>query len=142
LYFSKDFKKSFSLNQLMAHYSAIFLVDDDPINNLINRRLLGKVDISKNILEFQDGEDALAEIELLSKDDGILILLDINMPVMNGWEFLEKYLTFFPFRKDRIVILSSSIDFFDRQKAKEFEIVCAFLEKPLTLDKIQEIENQ
>jgi CheY-like chemotaxis protein len=126
----------------MAHYSAIFLVDDDPINNLINRRLLGKVDISKNILEFQDGEDALAEIERLSKDDGILILLDINMPVMNGWEFLEKYLTFFPFRKDRIVILSSSIDFLDRQKAKEFEIVSAFLEKPLTLDKIQEIKNK
>jgi hypothetical protein len=37
----------------MPHYNAIFLVDDDPINNLINRRLLGKADISKNILEFQ-----------------------------------------------------------------------------------------
>jgi len=91
----------------MAHYSAIFLVDDDPINNLINKRLLGKVESSRNILEFQDGGDALAEIERLSKDDGILILLDINMPVMNGWEFLRKYSTFFPFRKDRIVILSS-----------------------------------
>jgi CheY-like chemotaxis protein len=99
---------------------------------------LGKVDISKNILEFQDGEDALVEIERLSKDEEILILLDINMPVMNGWEFLDKYLTFFPFRKDRIVILSSSIDFLDRQKAKEFEIVYGFVEKPLTLDRIKE----
>jgi CheY-like chemotaxis protein len=122
----------------MAHYSAIFLVDDDPINNLINKRLLGKVDISKNILEFQDGEEALTEIERLTEDEGILILLDINMPVMNGWEFLDKYLTFFPLRNDRIVILSSSIDFLDRQKAKEFKVVSDFLEKPLTLDKIKE----
>jgi CheY-like chemotaxis protein len=122
----------------MPHYNAIFLVDDDPINNLINRRLLGKADISKNILEFQDAEDALAEIKRLSKDEGILILLDINMPVMNGWEFLDKYSTFFPFRKDRIVILSSSIDFLDRQRAKEFEIVSGFLEKPMTLDKIKD----
>ena len=122
----------------MAQYSAIFLVDDDPINNLINKRLLGKVDISKNILEFQDAEDALVEIERIPKDEQVLILLDINMPVMNGWEFLDKYSTFFPFRKDRIVILSSSIDFLDRQKAKEYEIVYGFLEKPLTLDKINE----
>ncbi len=122
----------------MAQYSAIFLVDDDPINNLINKRLLGKVDISKNILEFQDAEDALVEIERIPKDEQVLILLDINMPVMNGWEFLDKYSTFFPFRKDRIVILSSSIDFLDRQKAKEYEIVSGFLEKPLTLDKINE----
>ena len=120
----------------MSKYSAVFLVDDDPINNLINKRLLGKVDISKNVIEFLDAEIALKEIERLSKDDNILILLDINMPVLNGWEFLEKYLSIFPFRNDRIVILSSSIDFLDRQKAKEFDIVSTFIEKPLTLDKI------
>jgi hypothetical protein len=51
---------------------------------------------------------------------------------------LDKYLISFPFRNDRIVILSSSIDYLDRQKAKEFEIVSGFLEKPLTLDKIKE----
>jgi CheY-like chemotaxis protein len=122
----------------MAQYSAIFLVDDDPINNLINKRLLGKVNISDHIVEFLDGEDALSQIEKLPKDDQILILLDINMPVLNGWEFLDKYLISFPFRNDRIVILSSSIDYLDRQKAKEFEIVSGFLEKPLTLDKIKE----
>lgn len=122
----------------MAHYSAIFLVDDDPINNLINKRLLGKVDISNNIFIFQDGEDALNQIQDLSIEDSVLILLDINMPVLNGWEFLDKYLEFFPLRKDKIIILSSSIDFLDRQKSQEFRIVSDFIEKPLTLDKIKQ----
>lgn len=122
----------------MAQHSAIFLVDDDPINNLINKRLLGKVNLSNNILIFQDGEEALSKIGELTEDENLLILLDINMPVLNGWEFLEKYSLNFPSRKDKIVILSSSIDFLDRQKAKEFEIIFDFLEKPLTLDLIKD----
>lgn len=117
-------------------FDAIFLVDDDPINNLINKRLLGKVGISEQIIEFLEGEDALSKIYDEPSENNLLIFLDINMPVLNGWEFLEKYVESFPNRHDKIVILSSSIDFQDRQKANGFEIVSGFLEKPLTLDKI------
>ncbi len=120
----------------MMHFDAIFLVDDDPINNLINKRLLGKVGISNEIIEFLEAEDALSKIQTEHSERNILIFLDINMPVLNGWEFLEKYIESFPDRHDKIVILSSSIDFQDRQKANGFEIVSGFLEKPLTLDKI------
>lgn len=120
----------------MIQFAAIFLVDDDPINNLINKRLLGKVGISNKIIEFLEGEEALVQIEALPSENQILIFLDINMPVLNGWEFIEKYNEVFPNRQDRIVILSSSIDYQDRQKAKEYQIVSGFLEKPLTLDKI------
>jgi len=120
----------------MMQFDAIFLVDDDPINNLINKRLLGKVGISDQIIEFLEAEDALSKIQTEPSERKILIFLDINMPVLNGWEFLEKYIESFPDRHDKIVILSSSIDFQDRQKANGFEIVSGFLEKPLTLDKI------
>ena len=120
----------------MIQFDAIFLVDDDPINNLINKRLLGKVGISDKIIEFLEGEEALTQIEILPSEHQVLIFLDINMPVLNGWEFLEKYLETFPNRQDKIVILSSSIDFQDRQKAREYQLVSGFLEKPLTLDKI------
>ncbi|MDX5339721.1 MAG: response regulator [Cyclobacteriaceae bacterium] len=122
----------------MSEFEAIFLVDDDPINNLINRRLLGKTGISQKIEEFLGGQDALDRIAQESPSNRILIFLDINMPVVNGWEFLEKYLLLFQERKDKILILSSSIDFQDRQKAQEYELVSGFLEKPLTLDKIKE----
>jgi CheY-like chemotaxis protein len=120
----------------MIQFDAIFLVDDDPINNLINKRLLGKTEVSQSILEFLEADLALKKIEEFPQNQQLLIFLDINMPVMNGWEFLNNYQEKFPDRKDEIVILSSSIDFQDRQKALSFNIVSGFLEKPLSLDKI------
>ena len=120
----------------MVHFDAVFLVDDDPINNLINRRLLGKTGIGERIEEFLSGQDALGKITELNPADSLLIFLDINMPVLNGWEFLNKYLEIYPERADKIVILSSSIDFQDRQRADGYQIVSGFLEKPLTIDKI------
>jgi CheY-like chemotaxis protein len=120
----------------MTQFDAIFLVDDDPINNLINKRLLSKTRISQKIQEFLGGEDALLMLKDVPDSNSLLIFLDINMPVLNGWEFLNKYLDSFPNRKDKIIILSSSIDFQDRQRAQEYEIVSGFLEKPLTLEKI------
>ena len=126
----------------MTHFDTIFLVDDDPINNLINKRLLGKIGISENIVEFLEGEEALDKLNDIEADQSVLIFLDINMPVLNGWEFLDKYLELYGHRSDKIVILSSSIDYQDRFKAQGYEIVSGFLEKPLTLGKIEEIRNQ
>lgn len=136
MYFGRLTDLDHILKILMIHFDAIFLVDDDPINNLINRRLLGKVGIGDQIDEFLSGEKALEKISELNPHDSLLIFLDINMPVINGWEFLDKYCEIFPDREDKIVILSSSIDFQDRQRANEYSIVSGFLEKPLTIDKI------
>lgn len=121
----------------MIQFDTIFLVDDDPINNLINKRLLGKVGIAENILEFLEGEEALSTLNDVAPNESLLIFLDINMPVLNGWEFLNKYQEMYGNRSDKIVILSSSIDYQDRFKAQGYPIVSGFLEKPLTLDKIK-----
>ena len=121
----------------MIYFDTIFLVDDDPINNLINRRLLGKVDITQNIVEFLEGEKALDKLNDIDPNQSTLIFLDINMPVLNGWEFLDKYQERHSDRSDKIVILSSSIDYQDRFKAQGYQLVSGFLEKPLTLDKIR-----
>lgn len=121
----------------MIQFDTIFLVDDDPINNLINKRLLGKVGIADNIIEFLEGEEALSKLNDVDPNESLLIFLDINMPVLNGWEFLNKYQEMHSNRSDKIVILSSSIDYQDRFKAQGYPIVSGFLEKPLTLDKIK-----
>ena len=59
----------------MIQFDVIFLVDDDPINNLINKRLLGKVGISDQIIEFLEGEEALTQIEILPSEHQVLIFL-------------------------------------------------------------------
>lgn len=123
----------------MIYFDTIFLVDDDPINNLINKRLLGKVQITNNIVEFLEAEEVLVKLNDIDPNQSILIFLDINMPVLNGWEFLGKYQEMYADRSDKIVILSSSIDYQDRFKAQGFKIVSGFLEKPLTLEKIKSL---
>jgi CheY-like chemotaxis protein len=112
----------------MHTYFSIILVDDDPINNLINKRLITKLDISDTVEEYLDAEK-----------EKVLILLDINMPVMNGWDFLNFYTEKFMDRDDKIVMLSSSIEAQDRQRAFAYDVVDGFLEKPLTLEKMKSI---
>lgn len=123
----------------MPLYHAIILVDDDPINNLINKRLISRLCITESVEEFLDAEKALNRIEQMDKEKRILILLDINMPVMNGWDFLDYYKKHLKNRTDKIIMLSSSIDFKDRKRALTYPQVRAFLEKPLTAEKIKGI---
>ncbi|GAB2630654.1 response regulator [Belliella aquatica] len=123
----------------MHSYYSIILIDDDPINNLINKRLISKMDIADQVEEFLEAEKALNRIQNLAETEKTLILLDINMPVMNGWDFLNAYLKEFKDRGDRIIMLSSSIDFQDRQKAKQFTCVEGFIEKPLTPEKFKNL---
>jgi CheY-like chemotaxis protein len=123
----------------MQLYKSIILVDDDPINNLINKRLITKLSITEKVDEFLEAEKALQKLRTLDPKEPTLILLDINMPVMNGWDFLNVYLKEFPQRKDEIFVLSSSIDLQDRQKAMQYSVVKGFVEKPLTPEKMKGI---
>jgi CheY-like chemotaxis protein len=121
--------------------NTIMLVDDDSITNFINQRLLQKMKIAEEIKVVTNGEEGVKCIHdhcFRTNRSPDLILLDINMPVMNGFEFLETYnsIDFKNKEEVRIVVLTTSSDSEDKRKMKEFGIKC-FVNKPLTEDKVK-----
>jgi CheY-like chemotaxis protein len=110
----------------------IHLIDDDPLNNLINRKLITRILPEALVTEDIDAGNALERIKNDFTPD--LILLDINMPGMNGWEFLESFQKMG--KEISVYILTSSIDSADYRKAERYKQVKKYIEKPLNSQKI------
>ncbi|MDR9457414.1 MAG: response regulator [Salegentibacter sp.] len=110
----------------------ILIIDDDEVVVFIQKKLLAKNEISNNPMVFKSVSPAL---DFIASEDGnkeFLILLDINMPGMNGWDFLEE-LSKKP-DKDRfhVIMVTSSVEQRDKEKASKYSMVREFLEKPIT----------
>jgi len=124
---------------------SILLVDDDEINNFISIKLIKKAISNANITACLNGRFAIDELTRIQKADPEalpdFILLDINMPIMNGWEFLDEYkrLNIDPLGKSKIYIISSSVFSNDISKARSYPLVKNFVSKPLSVEKIVEM---
>lgn len=120
------------------------LIDDDPISNLVTRfiieKVLGKIDIQV----FTNAQHGLVYIESAyseANSQKTILLLDINMPIMTGWEFLERFDKFPDSLKKSICIyiLTSTPDWRDKDRSKNNKNVIDHLVKPLTADAIKTI---
>ncbi|MDN3580659.1 response regulator [Mucilaginibacter flavus] len=124
---------------------SVLLVDDDEINNFISIKLIKKALLNTEIMACLNGKFAIEQLsEIQRKDPEKLpdyILLDINMPIMNGWEFLDEYkrLNLDPLGKSKIFIISSSVFSNDINKARSYPLVKDFISKPLNVEKIKEL---
>ncbi|WP_073096332.1 response regulator [Cyclobacterium lianum] len=105
----------------------VFLIDDQKITNVLNRKYLSMIREDLEIFDFDDPELAMAALETERPE---LIFLDLNMPIVSGWDIL----TFMRKRKIEIpvIILTSSNSLQDREKANLFHNVFSFQLKPLT----------
>ncbi|WP_103865936.1 response regulator [Aquimarina sp. I32.4] len=125
--------------------NTIMLVDDDSNTNLYNEYIINRLGIFEEIKIFQNGKHALEF--LATKDEKgkfpqpEIIFLDINMPIMNGWEFLEEYKELTKRQQADILIamLTSSMNTEDSEKALSSGVVKEFIHKPLIEDRIKEI---
>lgn len=125
----------------------ILLIDDSESDNFYHARKITKMGITDNIHTSFSGKEALDYLR--SELDGIhpqptLIFLDINMPGMNGWEFLEEYEKLEVAQQGEVVLtmLSNSIDARDQQKAQEYKTVRGFYSKPLSEEYLTSILEQ
>jgi CheY-like chemotaxis protein len=120
-------------------------IDDDPVNNMICKLTIEMVAGKPEIVTFTNpslGLDyIMSEYSAKHSQQQAVLLLDINMPVMSGWEFLERFdnLTDDVKKLFKIFILSSSVDPRDKQRSYANKNVEAFMVKPLVKDNVVEI---
>ncbi len=120
----------------MAAYRSVMLVDDNEIDNIINEKIIEANAFAEQILVFQTGQDALeylrehqGDVESLPE----IVFLDINMPIMDGFQFLTDFEEFADEVRDKckIIMLSSSISPKDIDRAASSRYVKKYLNKPL-----------
>jgi len=118
------------------------IVDDDSIIIFIHKKLVGRCGFPVAPETYLNGREALDNL-IASADESThsLILLDINMPVMSGWEFLDA-IQDQPFAKHmKVAMVTSSVDASDKLKAKTYSQVIGFLEKPITVDMLNDLKT-
>ncbi|MBN7811974.1 response regulator [Algoriphagus sp. H41] len=119
----------------------IFLVDDDPIVRMVAIKILKSIDFNHTVSSFENGQLALDAIKsrlsegyIFGEDEPILLLLDINMPILDAWGFLDEFSELPPAVRNNflIAIITSSIDTNDKIRAFSYADVVDYITKPLS----------
>ncbi|MFI8378196.1 response regulator [Leeuwenhoekiella sp. NPDC079379] len=113
----------------------IFIIDDDKVICLIHKHVI--VNVHNEVPKiFIDAEEALLCISQVSDTISILFYLDINMPQLDGWDFIEKLNSFENSNRFSVILVTSSVDLADKNRAEQYELVKGYIEKPLTKAKL------
>ncbi|MCF8322595.1 MAG: response regulator [Flavobacterium sp.] len=130
----------------------ILCVDDDAITLMLCKMVLSKNSFSNEIVTATNGEEALNYFKTLKKiiletpstKIPQMIFLDLNMPVMGGWEFLDHFNSeeFLDFNSIKTIILSSTVDPADLEKSKKYPMVIDFLSKPISKEMLEYLKTK
>lgn len=125
--------------------NSLWIIDDDPIVLFGIKKMLSTLSLTSQVESFENAMEAIAVLEpLMERNDPSLpdvIFLDINMPVMDGWEFIEHFSAVKKrqlFKPIKLFLVSSSIDINDHERAEQLEEVTAFIVKPISIQVLSE----
>jgi CheY-like chemotaxis protein len=128
----------------MSRKQSIFIVDDDEVYKFIAKKIIEINELADNVLTFSDGEKAYNYItENKGKPDLLpdIILLDINMPIMDGFLFIEEYVKLkHEINKEiAIYMVTSSVDPIDLERSKKYTDIKGFISKPISAEVLEKI---
>ena len=126
---------------LKSEMKKILLVDDDPVFQAVARKMIESCQLVDYIISsFRNGKEALDHLKgVTSSPDDSLVLLDLNMPVMNGWEFLEELKKYPLLQSLKVVIVSSSPNAEDIKLSRSIEQVLDYVLKPMSMKYLSEL---
>ena len=116
------------------------LIDDDEIFTYIIKKIIEESEISEQITIFSNGRDAINYLTEVAEEETLLpkvIFLDLNMPLLDGWGFLDEYIRLKPkmCKKINLYVITSSVSTYDHEKSKEYSDITDFIVKPLAKEK-------
>lgn len=120
----------------------VVIIDDDAVVLFLHKILVQRSALPSSLQCFNNGTEAYLHLCNRSSKEPILVLLDINMPNMSGWEFLEKLTLEGCDKNVMVVMVTSSINSSDRKKAEEYPNVIEYLEKPLSKEACENLHSK
>ncbi|HCS21408.1 MAG TPA: response regulator [Bacteroidetes bacterium] len=126
----------------MQEIHKVCIIDDDPIFVFGLQRFLKIAHLGDEFIHYPNGKLALEGLRGYHEEHNSLpdlILVDLNMPVMDGWQFLEHFGRELNQEGQLVFIISSSIDMADIKRAKKFPFVKEFVYKPVTSEKLKQL---
>lgn len=126
---------------MMDNKINLLVIDDDDINIFIINKIVEKTGYNVNMVSKANGLLAIDYLKSTTSNEALpdLILIDINMPILNGWEFLHAYEELNISKKIHMYMLSSSVYENDIEKAKTYAKVKGFISKPLSIERLIEL---
>ena len=125
---------------MLHQLSKVYLIEDDAVTTFLIKTLMEKFSFASEILTYSNGAEALDALQKAIEFPELLFL-DLNMPIMDGWQFLETIQNIPQFSKIPTYILTSSVDPSDKSKSETYPNVVGYLAKPLSKKDLSTIQK-